>query len=215
MKNKLFKQFTIMTILLIGLLAISVGGVFAQNEREDDDKPSPEMAKQVKITMEQAQAIALKKVQGTIIDAELEVEKGRLQYAIDIKDADGKVYDVEIDAKTGKVLQAILDDDDDKNGAKDDDDDDDDESPAVKKANMAKYAKEAKITMTQARAIALKRIPGTITEEDLEKERGVLQYSFDIKAADGKIYDVEIDAKSGKVLKAVLDTEDDDDDGDN
>lgn len=209
MKNKLFKKFAIMTILLIGLLAISTVGVFAQNERNDDDKPGPEMAKQAKITPEQARAIALAKIPGTIIDAELEVERGRLQYAIDVKDANGVVSDVEIDAKTGAVLQAIPDDDDDKNGVKNDDDDD--ESPAVKQANMAKYGKDAKITMIEARAIALKRIPGTITEEDLEKERGVLQYSFDIKTADGKIYDVEIDAESGKILKAVIDTDDDDD----
>lgn len=109
-----------------------------------------------------------------------------------------------------------MDDDGDSkamNRNKEDDDDDKDESPEVKKANMAKYAKEAKITLIEARAIALKRVPGTIIEEDLEKENGKLQYSFDVKDKNGKIFDIEIDAKTGKVLKAVEDKEDED--GDN
>ncbi len=55
-----------------------------------------------------------------------------------------------------------------------------DDNDADEKANQSKYAKEAKITMTEARAVALKRVPGTIFEEELEKENGRLQYAFDI-----------------------------------
>lgn len=218
MNKNLFKKLTLSAFLLIGLLAISATGVFAQNERDDDnDKPTAEMVKQAKITMEQAKATALQKVPGEIIQGELEMEEGKLVYSFDIKVADGKIMEVWIDAKDGKVLRASEDteDDDDDNamgGNSKMDDDDEDESPEAKRANIAKYSKDAKITMEQAKAIALKRIPGVITDEDLEKERGRLQYAFDIKSADGKVYDVEIDAKTGKILKAVLDTEDDDDD---
>lgn len=208
MKKNLFKQFTMLAILIVGLLAVSAVGVFAQDKRDDSDKPSAEMAKQAKITMEQAKAIALKRVPGTILEEDLEMERGRLQYAFDIKDANGKIFDVEIDAKTGAVLTAVQD-----NGKEDaDDDDDDNESTAMKNARMAKLSKGAGITMEQARAIALSRVPGTITEEDLEMEKGVLQYSFDVKDANGKVFDIEIDAKTGKVLKAVEDKEDEDDD---
>jgi len=47
-----------------------------------------------------------------------------------------------------------------------------------------KLAKEAKISMSQARSIALKAHPGKITDEELERERGGsgLRYSFDIKS---------------------------------
>jgi uncharacterized membrane protein YkoI len=65
-----------------------------------------------------------------------------------------------------------------------------------------KLAKLAKVSIEQAREIALKAHPGTITDEELEKERGGsgLRYSFDIK--DGaKTYEVGVDAKSGKVLE--------------
>ena len=50
-----------------------------------------------------------------------------------------------------------------------------------------KLAGKAKITIEQARAIALKAHPGQITDEELERERGGsgLRYSFDIKNGSG------------------------------
>ncbi len=63
-------------------------------------------------------------------------------------------------------------------------------------------AKDATITMTQARTIALKAFPGKITDAELEREKGGsgLRYSFDIKH--GKVtQEVGVDAKTGKVLE--------------
>lgn len=63
-------------------------------------------------------------------------------------------------------------------------------------------AKDAKVTMTQASAIALKARPGKITDRELEQERGGsgLRYSFDIKHA-GVTYEVGVDARTGSVLE--------------
>ncbi len=63
-------------------------------------------------------------------------------------------------------------------------------------------AKQAAVHLLQARAIALKVRSGEITDEELESESGGsgLRYSFDIKAA-GVVYEVGVDAKSGKVLE--------------
>jgi hypothetical protein len=78
-----------------------------KHEREDkDSKLSPEDAKRVKITIEEARAIALKRVAGTVVEEELEKEKGKIQYSFDIRDGGGKVWDVEIDAITGEILKA-------------------------------------------------------------------------------------------------------------
>jgi uncharacterized membrane protein YkoI len=63
-------------------------------------------------------------------------------------------------------------------------------------------AKNAQISIKQARAIALKVNPGEITDEELEKERGGsgLRYSFDIKR--GAItQEVGVDARTGRVLE--------------
>jgi len=65
-----------------------------------------------------------------------------------------------------------------------------------------KFARDAKVGMTEARAIALKVHPGKITDEELEKENGGsgLRYSFDIRQ--GKVtHEVGVDAQSGKVLE--------------
>ncbi len=63
-------------------------------------------------------------------------------------------------------------------------------------------AGRARITIEQARAIALKTHPGRITDEELERERGGsgLRYSFDIK--NGRVtHEVGVDAVSGSVLE--------------
>lgn len=64
-------------------------------------------------------------------------------------------------------------------------------------------AQKAKITMNQAREIALKARPdGKIVQEELEKERGGsgLRYSFDIKQG-SKTIEVGVDAMTGKILE--------------
>lgn len=67
-------------------------------------------------------------------------------------------------------------------------------------------AGQAKISIEQARAIALKAHPGKITDEELEKENGGsgLRYSFDIKHANAKTQEVGVDAVSGKILENDL-----------
>lgn len=65
-----------------------------------------------------------------------------------------------------------------------------------------KFAGEAKISLEQARVIALKAYPGKISDEELEREKGGsgLRYSFDIQR--GKVtQEVGVDAKTGKVLE--------------
>jgi hypothetical protein len=65
-----------------------------------------------------------------------------------------------------------------------------------------KLSKEAKISISEARAIALKAQAGQLADEELEKENGGsgLRYSFDIKTSDG-VHEVGIDAVSGVVLE--------------
>ena len=61
-------------------------------------------------------------------------------------------------------------------------------------------AKQAKITMSQAREIAKKKAAGKIEEQELEKEHGKLVYSFDIRNAKGTTTEVQVDAKNGNVV---------------
>ena len=61
---------------------------------------------------------------------------------------------------------------------------------------------QAKVSLAQARATALKAHPGVITDQELEKEAGGtgLRYSFDIKSK-GKTFEVGVDGRTGKVLE--------------
>ena len=63
-------------------------------------------------------------------------------------------------------------------------------------------ASQAKTTMAQARANALKARPGRIVDQELENEGGGsgLRYSFDI-VSHGKTIEVGIDAMTGAVLE--------------
>lgn len=61
---------------------------------------------------------------------------------------------------------------------------------------------QAKITLAQARATAVRAHPGVITDQELEKEHGGtgLRYSFDIKSH-RKTFEVGVDARTGAVLE--------------
>ncbi len=77
-------------------------------------------------------------------------------------------------------------------------------------AQAAEAAKPAphKLSMADARALALARVPGKIHAEELEKEHGAWIYSFEIVPDGGKageIKEVNVDADSGAI--APVETE--------
>jgi hypothetical protein len=68
-------------------------------------------------------------------------------------------------------------------------------------------AGQAKVTLAQARAIAVKARPGKVADQELEKEAGGsgLRYAFDI-VSHGKTYEVGVDARTGRVLENAAET---------
>lgn len=57
-----------------------------------------------------------------------------------------------------------------------------------------------KVTMAQARAIAVKTFSGTIMQAELERENGGLRYSFDMRK--GKQWrEVGVDAMTGRIVE--------------
>ena len=72
---------------------------------------------------------------------------------------------------------------------------------ASRKETQAELRKDARITVAQARATALKEVPnGRVRSSELERENGNLVYSFDIKVP-GKsgIEEVQVNAETGAV----------------
>ena len=69
-------------------------------------------------------------------------------------------------------------------------------------AEQAKLQKEAKISMTEARRIALAKVAnGSIASAELEREGGRLIYSFDIRQPKRSgVTEVNVNAMDGKVV---------------
>ena len=63
-------------------------------------------------------------------------------------------------------------------------------------------ARDAKITIDRARAIALKAHPGRITDKELEREDGGsgLRYTFSVDTDSG-VQELGVDAATGQVLE--------------
>lgn len=128
--------------------------------------------------MEKCMKAALAKHPGKVVSLEAEIEKGRgAIYEFDIMSTDGKEWEVECEAKTGKVYEEEVDVD----------------------PNSEEFKSKAKVTMEQAKKTALDKFPGEIESIEYELENGNPVYEFDIKQANGKEIEVEVDAVTGKI----------------
>ncbi|MGB9678861.1 MAG: PepSY domain-containing protein [Thermoanaerobacteraceae bacterium] len=63
----------------------------------------------------------------------------------------------------------------------------------------AQLASLAKVTPDEAKAAALKVVPGTVSKVELDNENGYLVYSVDITTNNGSV-DVKVDAGNGAIL---------------
>ncbi len=101
MKNKSLLSTLLALGVLAGLTACETGHKHAHESQE-------QLMSQAKVSKEQAQQTALAKVpNGTIKDAELEKEKGKLQWSFDVATPDSKdITEVNVDAITGEVISA-------------------------------------------------------------------------------------------------------------
>lgn len=123
---------------------------------------------------------ALAKHPGQVISLEAEIENGKPIYEFDIKGKDGKEWEVECDAKTGKLTE-------------------EEEEIEIKDP---RFASKTKVALEDAKKMALAAKPGEIIETETSIEAdGSISYEFDIKGKDGKEWEVEVDAVTGKVVE--------------
>jgi len=73
-------------------------------------------------------------------------------------------------------------------------------------------ADDTEVSADDAAGIAQARYGGTVHEVEREREHGRLEWKVEIAAADGKAYDVRVDAQSGETTR--MDQDDDHDDHD-
>ena len=75
-------------------------------EHQDKQSEQAELAKEAKISQEDAQKTALSRVPGGVVkESEIEKEHGRLVWSFDIATPDSKdITEIEVDAQTGIVV---------------------------------------------------------------------------------------------------------------
>ena len=73
------------------------------DDSDDDGDDGKDAAERTAIPLREAMNTALKINPGTVVEAELEHEKGVYFYEVEIVDADGKKTKIKVDASTGEV----------------------------------------------------------------------------------------------------------------
>ena len=94
----------------------------------------------------------------------------------------------------------------------DDDDPTSSGSPTASSTGTSSQAPDDGMTAEEAANIVRQRYGGTVREVEHEVEHGRQEWKVEIAAADGKTYDVRVDAKTGDVTR--VDQDDDDRHGD-
>ena len=123
----------------------------------------------------------LAKQAGEVVKLERKDERGVPVYEFEVLGKDGKSWELECDASTGKITE---------------------EEQEVASPDDPLFKAKAKISLEQAKKIALEAVPGEIVETEFEIEsNGDASYEFDIKTKDGSEMKLEVDAASGKIVE--------------
>lgn len=134
-----------------------------------------------KVSMETCLKAALAKRIGKVVKLELKDERGVPTYEFEILGIDGKSWELECDANKGKITE---------------------EEQEVESGDDPLFKEKTKISLEQAKEIALKAHPGEVVEVEYEIEsNGSASYEFDIKTTDKGVIKLEIDASNGKIVE--------------
>src|SRR6267142_3156178 len=103
MKNNFVLAVFISTLLAGASFVLASPAASARQDQAARDQEK--LAREAKITKEQAQATALKRAPGTVEEGELEREHGKLVWSFDIRNAKGTIDEVQVSAITGKIVR--------------------------------------------------------------------------------------------------------------
>lgn len=143
------------------------------------------------ISLEEAEDIALKEVDGEVLKAKKDKDDGITYYDFTIV-TDSEKYEVEVNAENGKVLK--VEKDDDYVPAK---------SNTTDQTNQNNTQNNTQITAEKAQEIAMNRVgTGTLVKCELDFDDDTQKYKYEIEIKDGRVeYDLEIDAVSGEIIQ--------------
>lgn len=174
------------TALLVAIGIIGAGSAAFATSAQLQPKSNSEvtLAVQSKINLTQAIQIASQQVQGDIVSAEFDDDKGG-QYEVEIINGTTS-HEIKINANTGEIIktkQEVMDAED---------------------TEEHKAFVQAKIKLNQAMQQANQLIGGQVVSAEFDMKKGVAVYDIEI-AKDGQMHEVRLDANTGAVLKNKID----------
>lgn len=138
-----------------------------------------------KIELSQAVAIAEKTLGARAFDAELDVDRGRLIYEIDLV-KDGKPIEAEVDAQTGAIVRQ--------------------QRPAASlpwRDSDLKAAQTAPRSLTEAIAMIETQTKGRVTDIELERQGG--RHYYEVALAGAQDRDILVDIHTGAITPVLDD----------
>ena len=191
------------TLTKSAIIALTIAGVGATaiaapttNTKAVTGSSEAVSAMQSKISLTQAIDIAKRNAKGDLVSASFDYDDDNGNNAVNNEYevkliSNGTSYEVKIDANTGKVLKT--------------------EQEKLDKEDMAEYSamKQAKVSLTSAMQKATQSVNGKVIGAEFELEKGQATYDIEV-VKNNQIYDVSIDANTGKVLSSQVDMEDED-----
>jgi len=116
--NRIFGKIALFSLMLVGLVGISAGSAYASDHKA---KPAPattmkkaaapattkkaKTEKKKEITLEEARAKALKRVNGKVESEALKTEHGKSVYEFQIRDSKGRVKNIWVEQANGKIIR--------------------------------------------------------------------------------------------------------------
>ncbi len=138
------------------------------------------------ISLDEAQEIALKAIDGNVTKAKKERDDGIDYYDFEII-SDNQKYEIEVDANTGKIIK---------------NEKDTDYVPSSNEASQNNNSQATTISIDEAQRIAMEKVGnnGYLVKCELDIDDGIQKYEIEIK--NGNIeYEIDIDAISGEIIK--------------
>lgn len=140
---------------------------------------------ETKVSMETCMSAALAQVEGEVKALKLEIEAGKPLYEFEIEAENGGSWEIECDAMTGEVV----------------------EKSRAASRNDPEFRAAAKLVDREARTKALEKFPGKVTASETQVTNGRAIFEIEIDGADGKEYEVEVDAATGEIVSSENESE--------
>jgi uncharacterized membrane protein YkoI len=162
------------TVLLTtgaSLLTLAIATAIASQKVEDYGSLAA-----ASVDLANAASIVYQQSEGTIVEAELEMEDGSLVWEVEMVDAANNLIKFDVDGSSGEILSTRIDDDGFENNVAD------------------------AITLNAALELISPIEQGVLIEAELEHEDDGVVWEFELVNADNKEVEIVVDALSGAIV---------------